>query len=97
MFLAPNFERFTKYDAFCLQSFNYACLRSLRDIVTKRFENAENFYSFKALLKMAGGGVHPTLPGSAPVSEMIPRLRYSNQKVFFALQDWNCYYLNFKV
>ena len=46
----------TKYDALCSRSFDYASLRRLRHIVVKRFETAENFY--KALLKMAGGGMH---------------------------------------
>ena len=39
IFLAPNFECFTKYDAFCSHSFDYACLRRRRHIVMKRFEN----------------------------------------------------------
>ena len=60
MFLAPNFDCFTIYDAFCSHSVDSACLRRLRHIVMKRFEITENFYSFKALLKMAGGGeMHP--------------------------------------
>ena len=54
------FECFTKYDAFCLHSFDYACLKQLRHIVLKRFENIEEFHTSKALLKMAGGGgIHP--------------------------------------
>ena len=57
-FLAPNLECFTKYDAFCSHGFNYACLRRLRHIVIKRFEVIEKFYSSKALLKMAGWGMH---------------------------------------
>ena len=32
-FLAPTFECFIKYDAFCKHSFDYACLRRLRFIV----------------------------------------------------------------
>ena len=57
-FLAPNFECLTN-DAFCSHSFDYACLRRQRHIVMKRFEITENFYSSKALSKMAGGGMHP--------------------------------------
>ena len=64
MTLAPNFECFTNYDAFCLHSFNYACLRRLRHIVMKRFEIMEKFYSSKTLLKMAGGGMPPPLDPS---------------------------------
>ena len=60
MFLAPNFECFNKNDAFCSHSIDYyACLRRLRHVVMKRFENAEKFYSSATLLKMAGGGRHP--------------------------------------
>ena len=58
MFLAPNFECFTKSDAFCSHSYDYACLRRLRHIVMKRSEIIEKFYSSKTLLKMAGGGMH---------------------------------------
>ena len=67
--LAPNFECFTKYDAFCLHSFDHACLRQLRhDIVMKRIKIMAKFDSSKALLKMVGGGMHPPHPpGSAPV------------------------------
>ena len=65
MFLVLNFECFTKDDAFCSHSFDYACLRRLRYIVMKWFEVAENFYSFKALLKMAGVG--DASPISAPL------------------------------
>ena len=57
LFLAPNFECFTN-DAFCSHSFDYACLKRLRHIVMKRFEIMEKFYSFKTLLKIAGGGMH---------------------------------------
>ena len=32
---APNFECFTKYDAFCSHSFDYACFRRLSHIVIK--------------------------------------------------------------
>ena len=49
-------ECFTKYDAFCSHSFDYASLWRLRHIVAKRFEIMGKFYSFKALLKTAGGG-----------------------------------------
>ena len=42
IFLAPNFECFFKYDAFCSHSFDYACLSRLRHIVMKRFEIMEN-------------------------------------------------------
>ena len=69
MFLAPNLECFTQYDAFCSHTFDYACLRRLRHIVMKRFEITQKLYSSKALLKMAGGGdAFPTSdpPGSAP-------------------------------
>ena len=52
--LDPNFECFTKYDAFCLHSFDYARLRRLRHIAMKRFKIMEKIYSFKALLKIAG-------------------------------------------
>ena len=66
IFLAPNFECFTIYNAFCSDSFDYACLRRLRHTVMKRFETMEKFYSSKILLKMAGGGMHsqhtPTSP-----------------------------------
>ena len=51
MFVAPNFECFTKYDAFCEHSFNYACLSRLRRIVVKRFEIMEKLYSPKHCLK----------------------------------------------
>ena len=57
--LAPNFECFTKYDAFCLLSFDYACFWRLRHIVMKRFEIVEKFYASKALLKVADGGCIP--------------------------------------
>ena len=39
IFLAPNFECFIKYDAFCKYSFDYACLRRLRFIVMSRGAN----------------------------------------------------------
>ena len=67
MFLAPNSEYFAKYDAFCSHGFDYACLRRLSHIVVKRFEMMERFYSSKALLKMAGGGIaSPTSPSLDP-------------------------------
>ena len=66
MFLAPNFECFTKYDAFCSHSFDYACLRRLKHIVTNRFEITENFYPSKALSKMDGGGMHSPHPPLDP-------------------------------
>ena len=47
IFLAPNFECFTNNDAFCLHSFDYACLRRLRHIVMKKFEIVEKLYSSK--------------------------------------------------
>ena len=73
LFLAPNFECFPKYDAFCLQNFDFACLKRLRHTVIKRFEITEKFYSSKALLEMAGGGMHlPHPPGSAPVGVQDP-------------------------
>ena len=57
--LVSNFHCFTKYDAFCSHSFDYACLRRLRHfIVMKRFEIKTKFYSSKALLKMAGWGMY---------------------------------------
>ena len=53
-FLAPNFECFTN-DAFCSQSFVYACLRRLRHIIMKKFEIMEKFNSsIITLLKIAG-------------------------------------------
>ena len=65
IFLAPNFECFTKYDAFCSHSFDYACLRRLRHIVMKRFEIMEKFYLSKALLKIAGrGDASPSYPAA---------------------------------
>ena len=54
MFLAPNCESFTKYDAFCSHSFNYACFRQLRHIAMKRFQIMKKFYSFKRLWNMVG-------------------------------------------
>ena len=62
MFLAPYFECFTKYDAFCSHSCGYACLRRLRHIVKKRLEVKKNFYSSKTLLKITGGDVHTPHP-----------------------------------
>ena len=56
--LAPYFECFTKYNAFCSRNFNYACPRHIRYIAMKRFEFMEKFYSSKTLLKLAGGGMH---------------------------------------
>ena len=56
MFLAPNFECFTKYDVFCSHSFDYVLKATQAYVVTKRFEITEKFHSSKALLKMAGGG-----------------------------------------
>ena len=49
---------------FCTHSFDYACLRRLRLIVMKRFEIMEKIYLSKALLKMAGEGMHPPHPPS---------------------------------
>ena len=46
-----SFECFTKYDSFGLHSFDFACLRRLRHIVTKRFKIMEKFYSSKTLSK----------------------------------------------
>ena len=46
MFLASDFECFSKYDAFCSHSFDYACLERLMHIVRKRFEIIEKFYSY---------------------------------------------------
>ena len=60
---SPNFKCFTKCNVFCSHSFDYACLkvlRQLRHIVMKRFEITEKFYSSTALLKMAGEGMHPS-------------------------------------
>ena len=68
IFLAHNFECFTKYDAFRSHSFDYACLRRLRHIVMKRFEIMEKFYSSKALLKMAGGVGYIPPPLDPPLS-----------------------------
>ena len=53
---------------FCSHSFDYACLKRLRHIVVQRLEITQKFYSSKASLKMAAGGMHsPHLPpGSAP-------------------------------
>ena len=39
IFLAPNFECFIKYDAFCKHSFDYACIRRLRFNVMNRGAN----------------------------------------------------------
>ena len=41
-------------------------------MVMKRFEIIEKLYLFTALLKMAGGGMHPPhlSPGSAPVTKL---------------------------
>ena len=39
IFLAPNFECFIKYDAFCKHRFYYACLRRLGFIVMNRGAN----------------------------------------------------------
>ena len=52
--LASKFECFTNQDAFCSH------------IVMKRFKIVEKFYSFKVLLKMAGGGASPFRVASAP-------------------------------
>ena len=52
---SPNMMHFVR-------TFDYACLRRLRHIVMKRFKIMQNFYSSKALLKMAGGGMHPPHP-----------------------------------
>ena len=85
IFLAPNFECFTNYDAFYLYSFDYECLRRLRHIVVKRFEIMKKFYSSKPLLKMAGGGdafPHPLLDWPLTkwyVTEVF-RLLYLRQK-----------------
>ena len=75
IFLAPNFECFTKYDAFRSHSFDYACVRRLRHIVMKRFEIMEKFYLSKAMLKMAGGGgMHPPhLPLDPPLAALFAR------------------------
>ena len=60
LFLASNFECFTKYDPICSHIFNHACLRRVRHIVMKRLKIAEKFYSSKALLKwVVGGYIHP--------------------------------------
>ena len=48
IFLVSNFECFTN-DVFCSHNFDYACLRQLRHIVTKRFEIMEKFFSSKTL------------------------------------------------
>ena len=48
-------------------NFDYACLRRLWHIAMKRFKIMAKFNSFKALLKMAGGGVHPPQPSSGSV------------------------------
>ena len=55
MFLALNFECFTKYDAFCLHSFDYACLKATQAYCNEEVRNYGKFL-FLALLKMAGGG-----------------------------------------
>ena len=67
IFLSPHCECFTKYDAFCSHSFDYASFRRLRHIVMKRFEIRKNCYSSTALLKMAGGGMHPQHPPLDPL------------------------------
>ena len=58
IFLAPYFECFTKYNAFCSRNFNYACPRRIRHIAMNRFEIMEKFYSYQTLLKMASGEMH---------------------------------------
>ena len=73
-FLAPNFECFTKYDALCSRSFDYARFRRLRHIVMKRFEIMKKIYSSKALLKMAGEGkCIPHIP-PLPLDPPLPSL-----------------------
>ena len=41
--MAPNFECFTKYDAFCLHSFNYACSRRFAVMQTAGVKIGEDF------------------------------------------------------
>ena len=55
------------YGAFCLHSFDYACLRLLKHIAVKRVEIKDNFCSSKSLLKwLVGGGKHPPHPPLDP-------------------------------
>ena len=39
IFLAPKFECFTKYNAFCARNFNYAWLRRIRHIAYEEVRN----------------------------------------------------------
>ena len=58
VFLSLILMYFTNKDIFCSHISIYACLRRL---LSKKYEVMEKLYSLKTLLKMAGGGVHPSL------------------------------------
>ena len=53
---SPNMTQFVRI------VLSYAYLRRLRHIVMKRFQIMKKFYSSIALLKMAGGEMHPPHP-----------------------------------
>ena len=48
-------------------SITVSVLKATKHIVTKRFEIMEKFYSSKALLEMAGGGMHTQRTQHAPL------------------------------
>ena len=58
VFLSLILMYFTNKDVFCSRISIYACLRRL---LSKKYEVMEKLYSLKTLLKMAGGGMHPSL------------------------------------
>ena len=68
-FFGPKYGDFTKYDAFCLHIFDYACLGRKACCYRRGSKLWKNcFHHLKTCLKMGGGRMHPSHP---PLPAMI--------------------------
>ena len=65
-FFAPKSECFTKYEAFCSHTFDYACLGRKAYCYRKGLKLWKKLHSLNTCFKMAGGGMHPTLDPPPP-------------------------------
>ena len=61
-FFDPNSECFAKYDAFCSDIFDYACLRRKAYRYQKGLNLRKNYVYQKHFLEVAGGRMHAPHP-----------------------------------
>ena len=81
IFLDPNSECFSKYDAFCSHIFDYACLKRKAYCYRRgsKIEIMEKLHISKTFFKMAGGRMHTPHSDSTPWIRPWP-LSYKNHQ-----------------